>query len=253
MSTANPQSGAGTTLDPTEVERFERIASEWWDPAGKFRPLHEIGPARLAFIRDEVCRRFGRTGKSLRSLTELSVLDVGCGGGLIAEPLCRLGGRVTGIDPASGNIDAARQHAGVQGLDIDYRPLQIEDITAAGETFDVVVCLEVVEHVPDVSAFVDALAGAVRPGGLLILSTINRTVKAYALAIVGAEYILRWLPAGTHQWDRFVTPDELRDHLTRSGLVDPTFAGLVYDPFTGTWSVAADTSVNYFAAAAKSG
>ncbi len=248
--TAGP-SPRDRTLDPGEVERFGRIATEWWDPAGKFRPLHKLGPARLAFIREEAVRHFGLDGGSLRPLGGLNVLDIGCGGGLVCEPMARLGGAVTGLDPAAENIEAARQHASAQGLCVHYRAARVEDLVGEGLQFDLVLCLEVVEHVPDVAAFLAACARLVRPGGLMVLSTINRTLKSYALAIVGAEYILRWLPVGTHQWDRFVTPDELRRHVAAAGLGDLRTRGLVYDPFADLWSLGADTDVNYMAAAAK--
>jgi 2-polyprenyl-6-hydroxyphenyl methylase/3-demethylubiquinone-9 3-methyltransferase len=236
-------------LDPGEVARFQALAKSWWDPTGKFRPLHQIGPVRLEFIRDEATRHFGREAGGLRPLSGLRILDVGCGGGLIAEPLCRLGAHVTAIDPGARNIEIARSHAEPQGLAIDYRVATVEELE--GESFDAVVCLEVVEHVPDVGAFVASCARHVRPGGLLILSTINRTAKAYALAIIGAEYVLGWLPRGTHQWDRFVKPDELAGHLTAAGLAVPRFSGFVYDLFRDRWSLSQDTDVNYLASAAK--
>lgn len=242
---------ATATLDPAEIERFRRMAAEWWDPKGKFAPLHRLGPQRMTFIRDRLTGHFGRSASEIRSLKGLRVLDVGCGGGLVAEPLARLGAAVTAIDPGEDNIAAARAHAGPQGLTIDYRTTTAEALLETGERFDAVLCLEVVEHVPDPQAFIALVAGLVRPGGMLIASTINRTLKAFALAIVGAEYVLRWLPAGTHRWDRFVTPDELAGHLSAAGLTDVAFEGLVYDPFADRWSLSADTDVNYFAAAAK--
>lgn len=248
-SAPTPNPARDPTLDQGEIDRFARLASEWWDPSGKFRALHRIGPARIAFLRDEMVRHFARSAEGLRPLDGLRVLDVGCGGGLVCEPLARMGARVTGLDPATETIEAARRHAAGQGLAIDYRAGRVEEL--AGEAFDAVVCLEVVEHVPDVGAFLGTCAGLVRPGGLLLLSTINRTLKAYLLAIVGAEYILRWLPVGTHQWDRFVTPDELGRHLAAAGLAAPTCKGLVYNPLTDSWSIAADTDVNYLASAAK--
>jgi 2-polyprenyl-6-hydroxyphenyl methylase/3-demethylubiquinone-9 3-methyltransferase len=203
----------------------------------------------LTFLRDELVRHFGARGTALRALEGLTVLDVGCGGGLISEPLARLGARVTGLDPATENIEAARRHAAGAGLNIDYRGGRVEELE--GQTFDALVCLEVVEHVPDVAAFVRACAGLVRPGGLMLLSTINRTMKAYFLAIVGAEYVLRWLPVGTHQWERFVTPAELARHLEAAGMGTPAIKGLVYSPFADAWSLADDSDVNYMAAAAK--
>jgi 2-polyprenyl-6-hydroxyphenyl methylase / 3-demethylubiquinone-9 3-methyltransferase len=239
------------TLDAGEVDRFARIASEWWDPNGKFRPLHKIGPARLGFIVDHLANHFALPPSGLRRLSGLKLLDIGCGGGLISEPLARLGADATGIDPAPENIETARRHAEGSGLTIDYRQALVEDLAAEGTTFDAVVCLEVVEHVPDVAAFLKVCSGLVRPGGIMIVSTLNRTPKAYFLAIVGAEYILRWLPVGTHQWERFVTPDELRQHLMSAGLAEPSLRGLVYDPLADQWSLSSDTDVNYMAASAK--
>jgi 2-polyprenyl-6-hydroxyphenyl methylase/3-demethylubiquinone-9 3-methyltransferase len=239
------------TLDPGEVARFGRIAAEWWDADGKFRMLHRIGPARLAFLRDRTVRHFGLTATGVRVLSGLSVLDIGCGGGLVAEPLARLGARVTGLDPSHETVGAARAHATAQGLEIDYRVGRVEDLAASGAEFDAVTCLEVVEHVPDVAAFLAVVARVVRPGGLLLLSTLNRTVKSYALAIVGAEYVLRWLPAGTHQWDRFVTPAELARHTGNAGLVWAGAEGLVYNPLRDEWRLSPDTDVNYLATASK--
>lgn len=235
-------------IDDTEVARFRAIAAEWWDPNGKFRPLHQIGPVRLEFIRDELLRHFALK-PGLKSLTGLRLLDIGCGGGLISEPLTRLGGSVTGIDPGAENVAIARAHAEPQGLAIDYRAVTAEDLVAAGEQFDAVICLEVVEHVPDVGAFLKTCAALVRPGGLMVLSTINRTLKSYALAIVAAEYVLGWLPRGTHQWDRFVTPDELARFLTQAGLSPPRFSGMAYTPLRDAWTLTPDTNVNYLASA----
>jgi len=254
------ETGAGTgigargpagTLDPAEIERFTRCAAEWWDSNGKFRTLHLIGPARMTFLRDSLMRHFGRPQGQMRPLEGLSILDIGCGGGLVCEPLCRLGARVTGIDPGLDNIEAARRHAAGQGLAVDYRTARVEDLAAEGCVFDAVACLEVVEHVPEPGAFLKTCSGLLRPGGLMLLSTINRTLKAYLLAIVGAEYVLRWLPVGTHQWERFVTPDELARHLAAAGLGAPELRGLVYRPLDDSWTLSSDTDVNYFAAAAK--
>jgi 2-polyprenyl-6-hydroxyphenyl methylase/3-demethylubiquinone-9 3-methyltransferase len=245
------QRGSTATLDQAELDRFARLASEWWDANGKFRTLHLIGPARMTFLRDSLARHFKRGGGGLRPLEGLSILDIGCGGGLVCEPLARLGARVTGIDPAGENIEAARRHAAGQKLGIDYRVSRVEDLAAEGAAFDAVVCLEVVEHVPDPGAFLKLCAGLVRPGGLMLVSTINRTLKAYVLAILGAEYVLRWLPVGTHQWERFVTPAELARHAQAAGLGAPSFKGMVYSPLADAWSLSDDTDVNYFAAAAK--
>ena len=245
-------------LDPAEVERFRRIASEWWDAKGKFRPLHQLAPARLTYVRDELVQHFGLKGNSLKPLKGLRLLDVGCGGGLVSEPLARMGATVTGIDPGQENVEAARAHAAGEtgsggSLQLNYRIATVEELAAEGATFDAVVCLEVVEHVPDVGAFLKTCAGLVRPGGALVLSTINRNLKSYALAIVAAEYVLGWLPRGTHQWERFVTPDELASYVTAAGMSAPTFKGLTYDPLKDTWSLSDDTDVNYLAVAGKIG
>jgi 2-polyprenyl-6-hydroxyphenyl methylase / 3-demethylubiquinone-9 3-methyltransferase len=244
---------ATANVDDTEVARFGAIAAEWWDLKGKFAPLHKIGPVRIGFVRDMATAHFQRPNTGMRPLSGLKVLDIGCGGGLMAEPLARLGATITAIDPAEANIGAARRHAEPQGLVIDYRACLAETLVAAGETFDCVVCLEVIEHVPDPAAFVAMVAKTVRPGGLLVMSTINRTLKAYALAILGAEYVLGWLPRGTHQWDRFVTTDEMTRHLAAAGLTDPSYAGIGYNPLTDTWSRSRDIDVNYLVAAAKLG
>jgi len=249
-----PPASTPATLDSDEIERFARLSSEWWDARGKFRALHKIGPVRLGFVRDAMVHQFdrGQAGRGrLRPLEGLSVLDVGCGGGLIAEPLARMGARVTGLDPAIENIEAARRHAAGQGLDIDYRAGRVEELMAEGRTFDAVVCLEVLEHVPDPGAFVGACANLVRPDGLMLMSTLNRTLKAYLLAIIGGEYVLRWLPVGTHQWERFITPDELGRYLRTAGLDAPTIKGLIYDPLADVWSLGPDTDVNYLASAGK--
>lgn len=252
MQTSPPSDQQATaTLDPAEVERFKRMAPDWWNPDGKFRPLHKIGPARIQYLRDEICRRFGRDARADRPLAGLSLIDIGCGGGLVSEPLAKLGAKVTGIDPGAANIEVARDHAGRQGVEVDYRTCLIEDVAAGGETFDVVACLEVVEHVPDVGTFLQTVARTVRPGGLLICSTINRNLKSFALAIVGAEYVLGWLPRSTHDWNRFVTPEELAAHLKPCGLEAPESTGLVYNPLIDRWDLSADTGVNYFAAASK--
>jgi 2-polyprenyl-6-hydroxyphenyl methylase/3-demethylubiquinone-9 3-methyltransferase len=248
---ADPPAATGQTLDTGEIDRFARHAREWWDPKGKFRPLHQIAPIRLAFLRAELVRHFARQGDVRRPLDGLQILDVGCGGGLVCEPLARLGARVSGLDPSADNICVARRHAAGQGLSIDYRVGRVEELAAERPAFDAVVCLEVIEHVPDAAAFLKGCAALLGPGGLLLLSTINRTLKAYLLAVLAAEYILGWLPVGTHRWDRFVTPAELAQHLMASGLGAARLTGLVYNPLADGWRLAADTDVNYFAAAAK--
>jgi len=237
------------TVDPAEVARFRQLASDWWDPMGRMRPLHEIAPTRLGFIRAEACRHFGRDPKGMRALNGLSVLDIGCAVGLVSEPMSRMGARVTGIDPGAELIAAAKSHAEAGGLAIDYRNSRTEDLVAARETFDLVLCLEVVEHVPDVEAFLATCTKLVAPGGLLIVSTINRTLKSFALAIVGAEYVLRWLPRGTHDWRRFVTPQDLTGHLGRHGFKVATERGMIFNPLGAGWTLSGDTDVNYFVAA----
>lgn len=238
-------------VDQREVDQFARQAKAWWDPRGPFRPLHQIGPTRLKYIRDAAIRHFGHKEGGLKPLSGLTCLDVGCGGGLIAEPLARLGARVSGIDPAPENIATASHHAAESRLDIDYQALTAEDVLARGSQFDLVTCLEVIEHVPEPQAFVATLSGLVRPGGMLVMSTINRTPKSCLLAIIGAEYVLRWLPVGTHQWDKFVRPSELDRFMTAAGLRDFSSFGVVYNPLKDQWSLSNDTDVNYMAAAIR--
>jgi 2-polyprenyl-6-hydroxyphenyl methylase/3-demethylubiquinone-9 3-methyltransferase len=239
------------TLDRASVEHFNKDAGKWWDAGGPFKPLHRIAPQRIAYISDQLCRKLGRNPKGARSLSGLTVLDIGCGGGLVAEPLTRLGAQVTGIDPGPENIDAAKTHAAGMGLAIDYRAATAEDIAASGASYDAVLLLEVVEHVPDVPAFLKSVAPLLRPGGLVIVSTINRTLKAYAVMIVAAEFVLRWVPAGTHQWDKFVTPAELRLALKNAGLSLTDTTGLVYDPLADAFRLSRDRDVNYFATAQR--
>ncbi len=244
---------ANATIDPAEVARFEALGAQWWDPKGKMAPLHAINPVRLAFVRDVLVRHFGHDGRSLRPLKGLRILDIGCGGGLLSEPLARMGAEVVGVDPAPGNIEVARTHAAETGVQVDYRAATAEELADAGERFDAVLVLEVVEHVADVGLFVRRTTEMVEPNGLFVASTLNRTPKSFALAIVGAEYVLRWLPRGTHRWDKFVTPDELEATLAISGFSVSGLAGMVFDPFRGEWRMAADTDVNYFAVAARCG
>jgi 2-polyprenyl-6-hydroxyphenyl methylase / 3-demethylubiquinone-9 3-methyltransferase len=240
-----------TSIDPDEIARFERLASTWWKPDGPMRALHAMNPARLSWIRDEAVAHYGRDPRETRILAGLSALDVGCGGGLLSEPLARLGASVTGIDPAAENIGVAKRHAEAAGLAIDYRAETLEDMAAERSTFDLVFAMEVIEHVADVPSFLDSCARVLRPGGLLLMSTLNRTLRSFALAIVGAEYVLRWLPRGTHQWDKFLKPDELADEMEQAGLLPLRPKGLVFDPLHFEWRLSRDTAVNYVLAARK--
>ena len=237
---------AHTTVDPAEIERFSRIAEEWWDPAGKFAPLHRLNPVRIGYIRDRAAAHWQRDPLSGVPLHGLSVLDIGCGGGLLSEPMARLGARVTGVDAAARNIRVAAQHAGKQGLDIDYRPGAAEALADAGAQFDIVLALEIVEHVADVPLFLQSCGRMVRPGGLLFLSTLNRTAKAWALAIAGGEYILRWLPRGTHDWRKFLKPSEVVNGLGAAGIEAQEIVGVVFSPLSRAWSLSkSDLDVNY--------
>ena len=241
----------GSTIDQDEVARFERIARTWWDPKGPMGTLHKFNPVRLQVIRDAAARHWARDVALGRPLEGLSVLDIGCGGGLLCEPLTRLGANVVGIDPAPTNIEVSRLHAAESGLEITYRQTTVEDVVASGEQFDIVLAMEVVEHVADVPAFVAACCSAAKPGGMLFMATLNRTLKAFALAIVGAEYVLGWLPKGTHQWDKFVTPRELEAAIARGGLTVTQRDGVVFNPFTNQWKRSRDLDVNYMLAAEK--
>lgn len=237
------------TVDDEEVARFSALADRWWDAAGPMAPLHRLNPLRLGWVKDQVCDVFGRDRKSSAAYEGLRFLDVGCGAGLLAEPIRRLGADVVAIDPSDTNIDIARHHAAQSGLSIDYRATTAEALADTTERFDVVTALEVVEHVTDVSAFVGACAGLVRPGGVMIAATINRTAKAFALAIVGAEYVLRWLPRGTHRYDKLVTPKELEAAFAAGGLTVFAETGIMYVPLADYWRLTSDMDVNYMMAA----
>jgi 2-polyprenyl-6-hydroxyphenyl methylase / 3-demethylubiquinone-9 3-methyltransferase len=250
MASLGSPAGA-PTVDEAELARFAALAGEWWDPRGKMAPLHKFNPLRLGYIRDAACRRFGRDAKRLDCLSGVRMLDIGCGGGILSEPLARLGAEVVGADPAQENVAAARLHAAESGIAVDYRATTAEALAELEERFDVVLAMEVVEHVADLHLFVELTAGMVKPGGLMIAATINRTLKSFALAIVGAEYILRWLPRGTHQWDKFVTPNELEIALARGGLTPIDEAGVVYNPLADRWRLSSDMDVNYIMTAER--
>jgi 2-polyprenyl-6-hydroxyphenyl methylase / 3-demethylubiquinone-9 3-methyltransferase len=242
---------SASTVDAAEIARFDELAATWWDPRGKMAPLHKFNPVRLAYIRDQAVERFGRDGKRLNCLDGLRILDIGCGGGILSEPLARLGASVVGADPSENNIAVAKQHAQAAELGIDYRCSTAEELADAGERFDLVLAMEVVEHVTDVTLFVERCAEMVKSGGLMIVGTLNRTLASFALAIVGAEYILRWLPRGTHQWDKFVTPNELEIAMTQGGLRVIGDQGVIYNLLADRWQLSSNTDVNYMLAAER--
>lgn len=249
--------GARRSVDEADVARFEALGEDWWAERGSMRALHKLNPVRIAYIRDAICRHVPQADGSLRDprasapLAGLTLLDIGCGGGILAEPLARLGATVTGIDPAPGNVEIARAHARRMGVEVDYRAVTAEELLAEGAQFDVVTAMEVVEHVVDMPAFVKTCAALVRPGGLMFAATLNRTLKSYALAIVGAEYVLRWVPKGTHQWEKFVTPQELRQAMRGGGVDVFDVKGVTYNPLRDAWGRSRDTDVNYMCVGRK--
>ncbi len=241
-----------STVDPSEIAKFEAMAAEWWDPNGKFKPLHMLNPCRLDYITSQIAGEFGRDLTQKDSFQGLRLLDIGCGGGLLSEPMARLGAEVVGADAAAGNLPVARIHAEQSGLEIDYRHTTAEALAEAGEQFDVVLNMEVVEHVADPLSYLTATQQLLKPGGLQICSTINRNPKSYVMAIFGAEVVMRWLPRGTHEWNKFITPDELFDLLGKAGLEPVDRKGFVFNPVTWNWSISArDLSVNYVTASTK--
>jgi 2-polyprenyl-6-hydroxyphenyl methylase / 3-demethylubiquinone-9 3-methyltransferase len=242
------QDASASSVDASEVAKFSKLSDEWWNPKGKMAPLHKINPLRLTYIRNAACRKFDRNVKSLGCLSGLRILDIGCGAGLLCEPFTRLGAQVIGIDPSATNIAAARLHADKSQLSIDYRCTTVEEMDTR-ERFDIVLAMEVVEHVVDVGAFLDRCALMLKPGGLMVVSTLNRNWKSFALGIVAAEYVLRWLPRGTHQWDKFVTPDELAHYLARNKLAITEQTGVVYNPLADRWGMSSDMDVNYMVVA----
>lgn len=242
---------AEISVDPQEIEKFSALAAEWWNPKGKFGVLHKFNPVRLAFIKEELTARFGRDPFAREPLSGLSLLDIGCGGGILCEPMARLGAKVTGVDPSEKNIKTALVHAGEQGLAIDYRAGTAEALAAAGARFDVILNMEVVEHVKEPSAFMATTASMLKPGGVMVTATLNRTLKSFGLAIVGAEYVLGWLPKGTHQWEKFITPGELSGMLQAGGLAVREPVGVTYNPLSGQWRRSRDTDVNYMVVAER--
>ncbi|UCH75143.1 MAG: bifunctional 2-polyprenyl-6-hydroxyphenol methylase/3-demethylubiquinol 3-O-methyltransferase UbiG [Rhodospirillales bacterium] len=243
-----PESG---TVDPKQIERFEKLAEEWWKPEGKFRVAHKFNAVRRDYLVSRIARHFGRNPGNEDTLSGVRILDVGCGAGLFCEPLAKRGAEVVGIDPTARNIEIARWHAAQEGLSIEYRHGLAEHVVATGERFDVVVNAEVVEHVADPQQLMKDCGDLVKPGGLLLVATLNRTARAFLLAIVGAEYVLRWLPKGTHEWHRFLRPDEIRGMLRRSGLRTTEIVGVSYSPIADRWRLSRDTGVNFMLLAAK--
>jgi 2-polyprenyl-6-hydroxyphenyl methylase / 3-demethylubiquinone-9 3-methyltransferase len=244
-------SSHAASVDEAEMAKFARMAAEWWDPNGKFAPLHKFNPVRLQFVRDLAVERFKRDARALRPFDGLSLLDIGCGGGLLSEPMARLGFDVLGADPLEKNIKTAAAHAATSGLKINYRATTAEALAAEGARFDVVLNMEVVEHVRDLGAFVRTCATLIAPNGCMVVATLNRTLKSLALAKIGAEYVLRWLPPGTHDWNRFVTPPELQHHLEDAGLAVTRVQGVEFDPLRWEWRLSSDTDVNYMVVAEK--
>lgn len=240
------------TVDEQEIAKFEAMAAEWWDPSGKFKPLHMLNPCRLDYITQQIAAEFERDLEAPQAFAGLRILDIGCGGGLLCEPMARLGAEVVGADAAERNIPVARVHAEQSGLHIDYRHTTAEAMAEAGEQFDIVLNMEVVEHVADPLAYLTACQQLLKPGGLHICSTINRNPKSFAMAIVGAEYVMRWLPKGTHEWSKFITPDELCDLMSQAGLTPVDRTGFVFNPITWSWKLSSrDLSVNYVTASTK--
>jgi 2-polyprenyl-6-hydroxyphenyl methylase/3-demethylubiquinone-9 3-methyltransferase len=251
MKSAANKPEATSSVDPSEVEKFARLAGEWWDPNGKFRPLHLFNPVRLKFIRSLAAEHFARDDRSLQPFKGLTLLDIGCGGGLLSEPMARMGFTVLGADASSRNIEAAAAHATDADLTLDYRAVTAEALAAEGTVFDVVLNMEVIEHVADLEGFLKSCASMVKPGGLMLVATLNRTLKSLAMAKFGAEYVLRWLPAGTHDWNRFVRPSDLRHLLEGAGLAVTQIQGVAFDPLRWDWRLSSDTGVNYMMVAQK--
>ncbi|MFT4715761.1 MAG: 2-polyprenyl-6-hydroxyphenyl methylase/3-demethylubiquinone-9 3-methyltransferase [Paracoccaceae bacterium] len=241
-----------TTIDPSEVAKFEAMATEWWDVNGKFKPLHMMNPCRLDYITQQIATEFNRDLTQALPFKGLQLLDIGCGGGLLSEPMARLGANVIGADAAAGNIPVAQIHAEQSGLSIDYRNVTAEELAANGEQFDVVLNMEVVEHVADPLVYLTACRQLLKPGGLMLCSTLNRNPKSYLMAIIGAEHVMRWLPKGTHDWNKFITPEELIELITKSGLTNVDLKGFVFNPILWSWSISdKDQSVNYVTASVK--
>ncbi len=251
MENMEPDVTGPASVDPAEIAKFSAMAAEWWDPAGKFAPLHKFNPVRLGFIREAAAAHFRRDPKSLRPFEGLTLLDIGCGGGLLAEPMARLGFSVTGADASERNVGTAKAHAAESGLPIAYRATTAETLSAEGQSFDAILNMEVVEHVADLPGFLAACAAMLKPGGLMFVATLNKTLKSLALAKIGAEYVLGWLPRGTHDWSRFIPPDTLQSLLEQSHLNILKRQGVSFDPIGWNWRLSTDMDVNYMLVAAK--
>ncbi len=250
---AENSTGTAKSVNPDEIAHFSAMAETWWDPKGPFKPLHQLNPTRIEFVRDQICAHFDRDPHSEQPLKDLRILDIGCGGGLLCEPMARLGADMMGADAAEKNIKTASVHAEQMGLDIDYRHITAEELAEQGETFDAILNMEVIEHVADIDSFLGACHQLLKKDGCMTLSTINRNIKSWVMAIAGAEYILRWLPVGTHDWNKFIKPSELADHALHSGFKITTINGMVFNPLSNAWSLdGQDFSVNYVALAVKS-
>ncbi len=246
-----PRGEGNSSVDPSEVEKFSRLAAQWWDPKGKLKPLHAFNPVRLRYIREVAADHFGRDAKLLAPFDGLTLLDIGCGGGLLSEPMARMGFTVLGADASEKNVKTAAAHAAGAGLLLDYRATTAEALVKQGAVFDVILNMEVVEHVADLAGFLAACGALLKSGGIMVVATLNRTLKSLALAKIGAEYVLRWLPAGTHDWSRFVKPDELAQHLKTAGLAVTRVEGVFFDPLRWEWRLCLDTDVNYMVVAVK--
>jgi 2-polyprenyl-6-hydroxyphenyl methylase/3-demethylubiquinone-9 3-methyltransferase len=244
---ASEGAGQKTTVDRAEIEKFTAMAESWWDPTGKFRPLHRLNPVRVGFIRDRATVHFSRNSQDPAPLAGLSLIDIGCGGGLLTEPMARLGAVVTGVDATPRNVEVARLHAEQGDIKALYLNCAAEDLVSQGQRFDIVLAMEVIEHVADVDAFMEACGRLLKPGGLMFVATMSRTIKSYAMAIIGAEYVMRWLPRGTHEWNRFIRPSEMARGLRRHGLAITELTGVSYNPFKDSFHLSRDLDVNYMA------
>lgn len=240
MCAQTPHLLTSASIDEREIEKFTAMADEWWDPHGKFKPLHLFNPVRISFIREITSNHFDKD-----SPEGINLVDVGCGGGLLSEPMAQMGANVTGIDASEKNIQIASLHAKQEGINVNYQHTSAEQLASEGKTYDVVLAMEIIEHVADVGSFMDAISALVKPGGLLFIATLNRTLRSYAMAIIGAEYIMRWLPVGTHDWNKFLRPSEIEQHFHRNNVKLEILQGMSFNPINQSWKLSGDTGVNY--------